>query len=208
AGVARASRRDESGNWQAIYGRSKIMDMLRGAQNASMHRYLTSLSTYGLLRHLTDKKLKALFRAMQEAGLLMTTGGEMPLLTLTPKGEDVMQSRCPAKVSPRGWSDKPRPGGEATSGRSRAAQRVLQGLALGRTDKELLSRLRELRRDIAQEHNLPVYRVLHTETLRELATLKPTTLEAASRLKGVGPYTARRYLRAFVELIQAYEGVD
>ena len=208
AGVARASRRDAEGHWQAIYGRSKIMDMLRGAQNASMHRYLTSLSTYGLLRHLTDRKLKALFRAMQDAGLVMTTGGEMPLLTLTPKGEDVMQSRAPARLSPRGWSDRAIPSGKEPTAPRRAARAILDGIAIGRMDKELYGHLRELRQGIAKEHGLPVYRVLRTETLRELATSKPTTIEAASRLKGVGPYTARRYLRAFVELIRDYEGVE
>ena len=45
AGVARASRRGSNGEWIAVYGRGKVMDMLRGAKNASMHQYLTSLST-------------------------------------------------------------------------------------------------------------------------------------------------------------------
>lgn len=204
SGVARASKRDASGTWQAVYGRSKIMDMLRGAQNAHMHRYLTSLSTYGLLKHLTDKKLKALFRAMQKAGLLVTTGGELPLLTLTKRGEEVMMSRCPARISRLGWSDT----APAPLKMRRTGQQILQGIALGRMDKELYSHLQELRRAIAEEHNIPVYRVLHTETMRSLATLKPTTMEAASRLKGVGPFTARNYLRFFVEVIRDYEGMD
>jgi uncharacterized protein len=45
------------------------------------------------------------------------------------------------------------------------------------------------------------------ETLRALATIKPTTIEAASRLKGVGPWAKQNVLRAFVELIQDYEQV-
>jgi flagellar motor switch protein FliG len=52
---------------------------------------------------------------------------------------------------------------------------------------------------------MPVYRVLNTETLRAMATVKPTTIEAASRLKGVGPWAKQHVLRAFVELIQDYE---
>lgn len=204
SGVARASKRDAAGAWQAVYGRSKIMDMLRGAQNANMHRYLTSLSTYGLLKHLTDKKMKALFRALQRAGLLVTTGGELPLLTLTKRGEEVMMSKCPARVSRMGWCDD----APASLSPRRTGQQILQGIALGRMDKELYGHLQELRRAIAQEHNVPVYRVLRTETMRALATLKPTTMEAALRLKGVGPYVARRYLRSFVELIQDYEGMD
>jgi len=71
AGVARASRRGADGEWIAIYGRGKIMDMLRGAKNASMHQYLTSLSTYGILKNLTDARMKALFRAMHRSQLFI-----------------------------------------------------------------------------------------------------------------------------------------
>ena len=204
AGVARASRRDAGGEWVAIYGRGKIMDMLRGAKNASMHQYLTSLSTYGILRNLSDAKMKALFRAMHEAGLLQSTGGDMPLITLTPQGEEVMQSRQVPRLSRRGWS------GAATLQKSPSAghdrtRRLLQSMGLGRLDKELYEHLAELRRDLAAEFNMPAYRIMHNDTLRALATLKPTTMEAAGRIKGVGPWLRSNHLRAFVELIADYE---
>ena len=203
AGVARASRRGADGEWIAIYGRGKIMDMLRGARNASMHQYLTSLSTYGILKTLTDAKMKALFRAMHEAGLLQSTGGDMPLITLTPLGEDVMQSRAVPRLSLRSWSSAARR--PAPSARRDKTQQLLQSMGLGRLDKELYEHLAELRRDLAAEYNMPAYRIMHNETLRALATVKPTTMEAAERLKGVGPWLRTHGLRAFVELIQDYE---
>ena len=86
-------------------------------------------------------------------------------------------------------------------------QRLLQSMGLGRMDKDLYERLAELRRDIAEEHNMPAYRIMHNETLRALATVKPTTVESASNIKGVGPWLRKTFLRAFVELIQDYEGV-
>lgn len=92
--------------------------------------------------------------------------------------------------------------------RSRSARRGTPAAFIpttGREDKELYNRLAELRRDIAAEHNMPVYRVIRTETLHLLATIKPTTIEGASRLKGIGPWTRQNTLRAFVELIQDYE---
>ena len=204
AGVARASRRGPQGEWVAIYGRGKIMDMLRGARNASMHQYLTSLSTYGILKELPDARMKALFRAMSEAGLLQTTGGEMPLITLTPKGEEVMQNRSVPRMSRRGWC------GASTllkpaAARQERTRQLLQSMGLGRMDKELYDHLAELRRDLAAEFNMPAFRIMHNETLRALATLKPTTMEAASRIKGVGPWLRANHLRAFVELIRDYE---
>lgn len=203
AGVARASKRGPGGEWVAIYGRGKIMDMLRGAKNASMHQYLTSLSTYGILKQMTDGRMKALFRAMLEAGLLQSTGGEMPLITLTPQGEDVMQNRLVPRLSMRAWGAKKTAAPSNTRhGRTR---QILQSMGLGRLDKELYEHLSELRRDLAEEYNMPLYRIMHNETLRALATVKPTTMEAAERLKGVGPWLRTHGLRAFVELIQDYE---
>ena len=204
AGVARASRRGPQGEWVAIYGRGKIMDMLRGARNASMHQYLTSLSTYGILKELPDARMKALFRAMSEAGLLQTTGGEMPLITLTQKGEEVMQNRSVPRMSRRGWC------GASTllkpaAARQERTRQLLQSMGLGRMDKELYEHLAELRRDLAAEFQMPAFRIMHNETLRALATLNPTTMEAASRIKGVGPWLRANHLRAFVELIRDYE---
>ena len=203
AGVARASKRGAEGEWVAIYGRGKIMDMLRGARNASMHQYLTSLSTYGILKNLTDAKMKALFRAMHEAGLLQSTGGDMPLITLTPQGEEVMQSRAVPRLSLRTWSSAARRPAPAV--KRDKTQQLLQGMGLGRLDKELYEHLAELRRDLAAEFNMPAYRIMHNDTLRAMATVKPTTMEAAERLKGVGPWLRTHGLRAFVELIQDYE---
>ena len=77
----------------------------------------------------------------------------------------------------------------------------------GKLDKELFERLSEQRRDIAAEHRVPAYRVLHTEALRALATVKPTTIEAAMRLKGIGARVNRRWLQVFLELIQEHEGL-
>ncbi len=204
AGVARASKRAADGRWEGIYGRSKIMDMLRGAKNANMHRYLTGLSTYGILSQMTDAKMKALFRALQEGGLVQTGGGELPLLTLTPKGEEVMQCKAPARLSRRGWAATLPPAPKRLRART---EQFLAAMALGRMDKALYQKLSELRREIALDHHLPAYRVMNNEALRALATLKPTTKEGAMRIRGIGSYIRDHYLDSFLYEIQSHEDV-
>jgi ATP-dependent DNA helicase RecQ len=153
---------------------------------------------------MTDAKLRALFRAMQEGGLITTTGGELPLITITAKGEEVMKEKAQARLTTRIWSSAAAKPVRAATLKKRS-ERVLEAMQLGRLDKALYEHLSELRRDLAAEYRMPVFRVLNTETMRAMATVKPTTIEAASRLKGVGPWTRQNVLRAFVELIQDYE---
>jgi len=205
SGVARASRRSEDGAWQGIYGRGKIMDMLRGSKGANMHAGLTGLSTYGLLSSLSDAQMKALFVALREVSYLRTEGGEMPLLTLSDKGHAVMLGRESA-VMTTGWY-------HASSSRSNATRSIqsrkevaMQSIEQGRMDKELYERLAELRRDIASYQNMPAYRVMSTETLRSMARIKPATLDEACLIKGIGPAIREKYLRSFIELILDYEG--
>ena len=205
AGVARASRRAAGGEWQPIYGRSKIMDMLRGAKKASLNAHLMGLSTYGLLSSLTEARLRALFRAMQNAGLVATAGGELPLLTLTPKGEQVMKGQLPPLLSPAGWAQASAAPSLRPGSRSQALLEAL-GKA-GKPDKALYDKLASLRRDLAAEHGVPAYRIMTNETLRALATLRPTTPEGAARIKGIGPRTIATSLPAFLEIIQDHEDV-
>ncbi len=205
AGVARASRRDHDGNWTAIYGRSKIMDMLRGSKKASMHTGLTRLSTYGILAHLTDPQIKTLFRALIDAGYLVSTGGDMPLITLSPSGQDIMLGNKNALLD-MAWVK----GGrtiKSKHAKSSRAQEVFDQAMSMRMDKQLYEHLSELRRDIAEEHRLPVYRVMSNQTLQALARLKPVTIEGAAELKGIGPWIRQNHLAAFIELIADYEGV-
>ncbi len=205
AGVARASRRDAEGNWQAIYGRSKIMDMLRGSKKANMHAGLTGLSTYGILEYLTDPQIKALFRAMMDAGYIISTGGDMPLVTLSASGQAVMLGNTAAKLD-MNWLKGERPP-RIKTGKALRAQEIFDKAMAMRMDKELYAHLTELRQNIADEYNLPVYRVMNTKTLQALARLKPVTVEGAAELKGIGPWIRENHLAAFIELIADYEGV-
>ena len=48
---------------------------------------------------------------------------------------------------------------------------------------------------------MPPYVIFHDRTLREMAELKPATLQALSRVSGVGEAKLERYGAAFVEVI-------
>jgi ATP-dependent DNA helicase RecQ len=68
----------------------------------------------------------------------------------------------------------------------------------------LFEALRACRRDLAKEAGVPPYVVFHDSTLREMAELKPSSLQALSRITGVGAAKLERYGPAFVEAVRAF----
>jgi ATP-dependent DNA helicase RecQ len=60
-------------------------------------------------------------------------------------------------------------------------------------DEQLAVRLRSWRLERSREDAVPAYVVLHDATLRELASLRPQTLEELAGVKGFGPVKLERY---------------
>ena len=63
----------------------------------------------------------------------------------------------------------------------------------GDLDGELVARLRSWRLARSQEDAVPAYVVLHDATLRELAALRPQTIDELAGVKGFGPVKLARY---------------
>ena len=69
-------------------------------------------------------------------------------------------------------------------------------------DRDLFERLRALRLRIARERGVPPYVIFHDTTLREMARLKPETLDALRHVYGVGARKADELGPAFLEAIR------
>ncbi|MEA3064071.1 MAG: ATP-dependent helicase RecQ, partial [Sphingomonadales bacterium] len=68
----------------------------------------------------------------------------------------------------------------------------------------LFEALRARRRDLAKDAGVPPYVIFHDSTLREMAELRPETLNALSRVAGVGQAKLERYGEAFVEIVRGF----
>jgi ATP-dependent DNA helicase RecQ len=69
-------------------------------------------------------------------------------------------------------------------------------------DNPLLERLRELRRSLAKERNVPAYVIFNDATLLEMAHRLPTTPEELLLVPGVGPAKLERYGDRFLEQLR------
>jgi ATP-dependent DNA helicase RecQ len=68
----------------------------------------------------------------------------------------------------------------------------------------LFDALRALRREIAQEANVPPYVVFHDAVLRDMAASKPMSLADLAAISGVGTRKRDAYGDRFLATIRAY----
>ena len=90
----------------------------------------------------------------------------------------------------------------ASAGHSRSEETVDDVPALTGADHALLARLRDLRRTISREAQVPAYVVFSDRTLAEIALRRPTTAAALGRVRGVGPVKLERYGERFLDVVR------
>ncbi len=80
-------------------------------------------------------------------------------------------------------------------------------LSSGRTstvDEELFNILKDLRKKIAKQKNLPPFVIFQDPSLEDMAIQYPVTLEEMQYVAGVGQGKAQRYGKDFIEIIKKY----
>lgn len=187
SGVARMSRKTPAG-WEGRFGRGRVVQMLMGSKSQEILRVrLNTLSTYGLLKELGTAYLNELFRSMHDAGLVFTQKGEYPLLTLSPLGEKVMLGKGECRIV---WPERHAPGYAKDAGIEMEEYDF---------DSHIYSRLKDVRACLAEEEGVPPYLIFANKTLEAFTRLRPQSVEAGMRIKGVGAVKAEKYLQAFID---------
>lgn len=80
---------------------------------------------------------------------------------------------------------------------------VSQGQA-GVLDAQLLQMLKDLRKKIAKQKNLPPFVIFQDPSLDEMCTHYPITLEELKQIQGVGSGKAMKFGQSFIEVIKKY----
>jgi len=74
---------------------------------------------------------------------------------------------------------------------------------LSAVDFALFSKLREIRKKLAEDNGLPVYAVCTNEQLAEIAKRKPKNLTECMQIEGIGQGKADKYVPALLECIKS-----
>ena len=170
------------------FGFGHIQKVLTGADDERVRqRGHDRLSVFGIVDAEEAAMLRPLVRALQARGDLLATehgglalGGSAPGIL---KGETPVAIVMPpksAKRSRRG-SAVPNPVGDP-----------------------LFDALREHRRELAVEGQVPPYVIFHDATLRAMASERPATLSALGTLPGIGAKKLEAYGASFLTVIQRH----
>jgi ATP-dependent DNA helicase RecQ len=161
---------------------------------------LAATRTFGALREHAPQWIARLLRRCVVAGWVGFAGEERPVLMLTPEGKAVMMGERPARLllPPVASIERPRrEGGAGKSPRSPAADVA----DLDAAAQAVFEALRRWRLAGAQREGVPAYVVASDRTLRDIALLRPRTLDQLLLAHGIGPQKAERYGAAILEVV-------
>jgi len=97
---------------------------------------------------------------------------------------------------------------EKNSGEQQIRSKIDYKEILNAVDFVLFSKLREIRKKLAEDNGLPVYAVCTNEQLAEIAKRRPKTLAECMKIEGIGQGKADKYVPAFLECINGETGED
>lgn len=175
-------------------GAHHIVDVLLGnATEKVVARGHDGLSTFGIGKEYSKTEWIALTSELLRLGLLEQSA-EHKTLHLTPDGVAALKERRTLEFA------KPR----AVAGKSPKSRKKTDRSTIPAYESDLFEALRRLRKQLADEQNVPPYVVFSDSTLRELAAHKPASLAAFRGISGVGDVKLERYGEPFVTAIREF----
>jgi ATP-dependent DNA helicase RecQ len=167
---------------QERFGIGHIIDVLRGSASDKVKKFgHEKLSTYGLLRDRSKDDVRDwIYQLISQQVLrqhdLVLASGRVPLLGLTDGSWEVMRGQREVRllqvVRRRKGERGERSGAETFS---------WEGV-----DRDLFETLRGTRRTLAEQRGVPPYIIFTDSTLRDLARVRPSTLERMRYISGIG----------------------
>lgn len=152
------------------------------------------LKTFGLGKEQDPHFWNSLIRQMLLEGLLRKDIEEYGVLKFTDAGQAFLKK-------PKSFTVVLNNKFEEAVGDDDEGEEKGEGAA---TDQQLFEMLKELRQKEAKKKNLPPFVIFLENSLLDMATLYPSTIEELEKCQGVSKGKAIRYGKPFVELIARY----
>jgi len=175
------------------FGAGHVIDVLLGRATERVKQWRhAALSTFGIGTELSDQEWRGVARQLVASGLLAVDHNAYGAFKLTEASRAVLKGEQP--VSLRKQAPKARP----AKRKHLAALDGVSGAAAG-----LYERLRAWRVDAARAHGVPAYVIFHDATLRDIAHVRPGSLQELRAISGVGARKIEAYGAEILELVSS-----
>ena len=178
------------------WGVKVIIGILRGSKDKKLRENgLDTLTTYGIMRDVSEQRLRDIIQYLIREGYLASEGIEYPKLILGAKAWDVLRDRIPLTAS--------LPPLETRSVKKEQTRQRRAQLA-GTTRSALYERLKALRMEIAAEKGVPAFMVFTNATLADMSVKMPRDRDEFLQVSGIGERKAQEYSERFLEAIRQW----
>ena len=181
---------------QQRFGMRHIIEVLRGANTQKIRDYgHDQLSTYGIGKEQSVDEWMHIGRALLQQGLLSQTTDSYPVLKLNALSMEILRRQRSVQIDMPVQRVQTPARQEKSNGRSPALKPEEEGL---------FQRLRDLRKEIADEQGVPPYIIFSDATLRAMAQQRPQSLSHFAQIPGVGERKLEAYFTPFTNEIRSY----
>ena len=168
------------------FGSNYVIDFLRGSKNQNMREEHKQLKTYGVGADISKTDWLRYLRELVALGYLQVTEDEYLVLKLTAKSDAVLKGQQKVELIESQTIDE---------------SRQTEALPF---EADLLSVLKNIRREVALKENVVDYNIVGDDVLVELATYLPQSLDELRLISGFGDIKLARYGREFVEQVKMF----
>lgn len=177
------------------FGVAHSIDVLIGKSTVkvSEHQH-QQLSTFGIGKELSVQEWRSLFRQLVARGLLDVDHENYGSLRLSERCRPLLKGEQRIELRRDTRDSRQREGRKL---------RVASHQRLSQEQQQLWETLRSLRKQLADDQDVPPFYIFHDATLMEMVEQQPTTLTALAGISGVGKTKLERYGDAFVEVLAA-----
>jgi ATP-dependent DNA helicase RecQ len=176
-----------------------VVNVALGRNNAHVqnfkHQKLKSFGA-GIEMNMNDHFWYSLVRQMMLEGLIRKDIVEYGLLKLTEKGKAFLKKPYGIQLSLNHQFENADGDDEDAGGNSSGAG--------GALDEKLKGMLMAIRKQVADMHKLPPFVIFSENSIQEMATMYPCTLEELEKISGVSKGKAIKYGKKFADLIARY----
>ena len=172
-----------------------IFDVLQGKLTEKVERFgHDRLTIFGMGADIGEQQWRSVLRQLVARGMVRVDHDNFNVLRLSADwrkfvtSEDSLPLRVITKTT------------RAT--RDRKVEDV-EPIVLDSEGEELFERLREWRREQADERGVPAYVIFHNATLREIAAARPSSVVELEGIKGIGTAKLDNYGEALVSIATA-----